>query len=107
MSKIFTSVLNNRLSKYLEDNDNLNETQSGFRKEYSTTDDIMALYGHLECVKSRRNKLYCCFADFTKAFDNVWRAGLWQKLLKHGINGKILNVIINMYNEIKSCVFQL
>ena len=28
----------------------------------------------------------------------------WQKLLKEGIHGKILNVIKNMYAEIKSCV---
>ena len=26
------------------------------------------------------------------------------KIAKHGINGKISNVIINMYNEIKLCV---
>ena len=44
------------------------------------------------------------FIDFTKAFDNIWRAGLWQKLLKHGIRGKILSVIQNMYKEIKSCI---
>ena len=42
--------------------------------------------------------------DFTKAFDNIWRVGLWQKLLKHGICGKILNVITNMYSGIKSCI---
>ena len=29
---------------------------------------------------------------------------LLQEILKHGINGKIFNVIINMNNEIKSCV---
>ena len=34
----------------------------------------------------------------------IWRAGLWQKLLKHGIRGKILTVIQNMYKEIKSCI---
>lgn len=82
----------------------MNETQSGFRKEYSTIDNIMVLYSLIEYFKSKRNKLYCCFIDFTKAFDNVWRAGLWQKLLKHGINGKIVTVIQNMYKQIKSCI---
>ena len=37
-------------------------------------------------------KLYSCFIDFTKAFDNVWRIELWQKLMKHNIKGKVLNV---------------
>ena len=30
--------------------------------------------------------------------------GLWHKLLQSKVNGKILNVIINMYRDIKSCV---
>ena len=50
-------------------------------------------------------KLFCAFIDFQKAFDSVWRSGLWSKLLKEGINGKILRVIVNMYDKIKSCVF--
>ena len=57
----FDIRFNNRLSKYLEDNDILNETQSGYRKEYSTTDNIMALYGLLESVKSR--KISCIAAS--------------------------------------------
>ena len=34
----------------------------------------------------------------------VWRAGLWHKLVKENVNGKILNVIRNMYRNVKSCV---
>ena len=36
LGKLFTCILNNRLSKYMEDNNLLSETQSGFRKDYST-----------------------------------------------------------------------
>ena len=104
IGKVFTSILNSRLTKFLEVNEILNETQSGFRKDYSTTDNIMALYSLIEYFKSKKQKLFCCFVDFTKAFDNVWRVGLWKKVLKHGIEGKILNVIKNMYSEIKSCI---
>ena len=102
--KVFTSILNTRLTKYLENNRMLNETQIGFRNDYSTLDNIMTLYGLNEYFKSNEKKLYCCFIDFTKAFDNIWRAGLWQKLLKHGIRGKNFTVIQNMYKEIKSCI---
>lgn len=51
-------------------------------------------------------KLYCTFVDFKKAFDTVWRVGLWQKLIKNGINGKILRVVVNMYKNVKSCIKQ-
>ena len=104
VGKLFTSILYHRLSTFLEGNSILNETQSGFRKDYSTIDNIFSLYSLTEYFKSKKSKLYCCFVDFTKAFDSVWRDGLWQKLLKHGIQGKTFDIIKNMYNEIKSCV---
>ena len=104
IGKLFTSIINSRLTIFLEENRILNETQSGFRKEYSTIDNIMVLHSLIEYFKSQKRKLFCCFVDFTKAFDNIWRVGLWQKLLKHGIEGKIFKVITNMYNGIKSCI---
>ena len=45
-----------------------------------------------------------CFVDYKKAFDNVNRIQLWQKMLDYNINGKIFNVVHNMYNQAKSCV---
>jgi hypothetical protein len=39
--------------------------------------------------------------DFEKAFDKIWRGGLWYKLLINNINGKMLNVIQNIYRDIK------
>ena len=39
-----------------------------------------------------------------KAFDTVWRDGLWYKMLLNNINGKIYNIIHNMYDNIKSCI---
>ena len=39
---------------------------------------------------------------FEKAFDTVWRDGLWYKLLMCNIKGKMYNVILNPYNNIKS-----
>ena len=42
------------------------------------------------------------FVDSEKAFDNVWRKALWFKLLSYNINGKMYDIINNMYNQIKS-----
>ena len=53
-------------------------------------------------MKKKKKKLYCAFIDFAKAFDTVWRNGLWNKLLINQINGKMYNVIFNMYQNIKS-----
>ena len=93
---------NGRLNDYLEDS--ILENQAGFRKNYSTLDHIFSMHALIELLKSQKKKLFCCFVDFSSAFDSVWRVGLWSKILAHKVNGKVFKVIFNMYNGIKSCV---
>ena len=40
LGKLFTSILNERLNDYLEENDLLSECQAGFRQNYSTLDHV-------------------------------------------------------------------
>ena len=49
----------------------------------------------------RKQKLFCAFIDCKKAFDRI---ALWQKLLDRSIDGKVLVIIRNMYQQAKSCV---
>ena len=88
----------------MEDLDILKENQAGFRQAYSTSDHIFALNSIIELLRHQKQKIYCTFIDFSKAFDSVWRVGLWQKLINSHINGKFLTVIKNLYHNIKSCV---
>ena len=74
----------------------LGEEQAGFRKGYSTTDHVFVLHLIIELYKSVHERVYCAFIDYRKAFDSINRPLLWQKLLSHDINGKLLNVIRNM-----------
>ena len=39
-----------------------------------------------------------------KCFDTIYRNGLWLKLHKYGIQGKLLRIIRDMYENVKSCV---
>ena len=76
LGKLFTAVLNNRLNTFLEDLDILKENQAGFRQAYSTSDHIFALNSIIELLRHQKQKIYCTFIDFSKAFDSVWRVGL-------------------------------
>ena len=80
----------------------MRENQTGFKKNYSTIDNSFSIHILFELLKLKKQKLYCMFIDFEKAFDNVWRKALWFKLLSHNINGKMFDFIFNMYNHIKS-----
>ena len=104
LGKLFTSLLSDRLSAFLEDNEILYNNQAGFRKNFSTNDHIFSLYAIIELLKFEKKKLFCSFVDFSKAFDSVWRVGLWRKLLQNDVKGDFVRIIYNMYDDIKSCI---
>lgn len=104
LGKLFTAILNNRIQKYADEYEVIDGCQAGFRKGYSTTDNIFILHQLIELACKSKHKLHCAFIDLKQAFDRVWRDGLWEKLMKYHINGKCLRIIQNMYSNIKSCV---
>jgi hypothetical protein len=78
--------------------------QAGFRKGYSTIDHVFVLHNLINMYLHKGKCLYGCFVDYRKAFDSVDRVELWQKLLKSDINGRILDVVVNLYEQAKSCL---
>ena len=102
--KLFTSILNERLKKFIETFDIIGCEQAGFRSNFSTLDHLFTLYGLIDILLYKKKRLYCAFLDYEKAFDKVNRSLLWQKLINNGITGKVLRVIQNLYSQAKSCV---
>ena len=99
-----SACINARLCRFLESSGVLGEEQAGFRSGYSTTDHIFVLHSLIDIYLSKRKRVYCCFIDYKTAFDLIHRSSLWSKLISCGINGKVVNVIYNMYEQAKSCV---
>lgn len=104
LGKLFTSVINNRLTTFLHSNI-IHSNQAGFRSGYSCSDHIFTLHSLIDILRKQRKKLYCAFIDFSSAFDKVNRINLWEKLLTNFVDGKLFRVIYNMYSNIKSCVW--
>ena len=73
----------------------ITDAQGGFRKGYSVQDNMFVLQSLISIYLSSGKKLFCTFIDFRKAFDTVWRIGLWQKLVKSKIGGRMFKSIIN------------
>ena len=104
LGKLFTKVLNDRLTGWAENYQVYIEAQAGFRANMGTTDNIFTLHGLVTHIINQGKKLYCALVDLSKAFDYINRDILWQKLIKLGARGKILNVIKSMYETVKSKV---
>ena len=111
LSKLFTSILNQRLYEYLLDQKILKTEQFGFRKGYSTIDSIFTLKSLVDKhVKSKPNKkrnlLFTCFVDFSKAFDRIPREKLFVKIKQIGITGRFYSILHSMYSNDLSAVKQ-
>jgi len=103
-SKLYSFVLNKRLTVFMEENDIVGEEQAGFRAGRCTTDHIFTLLSCIQKQLLRHRKLYVAFIDFRKAFDSVRRDKLWRILNANGINGKFLNALKSMYIVVKARV---
>ena len=77
LGKLFERLLYSRLNKYIEESEALHDEQHGFRKNRSTIDAIYALEQKIEDSKRQDKYLYTAFLDIKKAYDTVWREGLW------------------------------
>ncbi len=104
LGKLFTRILNNRLTNWAETYGVYVEAQGGFRKGLGTTDSIYVLHNLITWCINHKRKLYCAFVDYSKAFDYVVRENLWYKLLLSGVSGKMMRVIMDMYKTVSSCV---
>src|SRR5206468_2662048 len=93
LCKIMERMVTDRLIWYLESNVLLANTQSGFRKDRSTIDQILKLQDLIQ--KNNKSKGYTLgvFIDFEKAYDLLWRKGLMSKLKKLGVSGKMFAFI--------------
>ena len=104
LGKVFTIILNKRITKWTENNKIIVENQAGFRKGYQTSDHIFTLQNLAKQDINKKQKLFVCFVDFKKAYDLVWRNGLLYKLMKYGISSKMKNMISSIYANVKSYV---
>ena len=104
LSKLFTLLLNERLTQFCNDEGLIKENQIGFRKGFRTSDHIFTLKTLIDQFFSRKNKLFVCFVDFKKAYDTVWRNGLYLKLLKNRVSAKFINLIKDMYSKLQASI---
>ena len=79
----------------------------GFRKGYSTIDNVFSLQALIQkYLCHSRGRFYCIFVDFRRAIDSIAHNKLWDSLQRKGINeqSKFMKIFKTMYSQLKSCV---
>ncbi|CAD6237858.1 GSCOCG00012496001-RA-CDS [Cotesia congregata] len=102
ITKIFTSIINDRLRYWAESNGLLPEEQAGFRENRSCDDNIFILQTTLQMlIRHKGASALILFIDFKRAFDSVPHEKLWCKLASIGLCPKLVNILIKLYASIK------
>ena len=104
ISKLFTMLLNDRLTNFTEVNHTIHFNQLGFRKGFRTADHVFTLKTIIDKTMKDKKNLHVCFVDFKKAYDTVWRDGLFLKLFNNNVSSKFVNLLQSMYKSLRCCV---
>lgn len=99
--KIFSSVLNERLVRFVESRALLPRLQFGFTKGKGTVGAIALLQEIMSRRLTNKKRTYVAFIDFSKAFDLVNRIKLMEKLHRLGIPQSFSRLIFNILQNTK------
>ena len=100
-----TILFYSRFQTWADNNDINKDEQAGYRKGFSTIDQIFILYAVVsKYISKKKGRMYACFVDFSKAFDSIRHSLLWYQMIKSGIHRKSMRVMQSMYENLKSCV---
>ena len=104
LSKLFMLLLNDRLQTFCDKENIILYNQIGFRKCFRPADHVFTLKTLIDQSFSEKKELFTCFVDFKKAYDTVWRDGLFYKLLENGLSRKFVRLLRNIYSASSLCV---
>ena len=100
MYKLYSSIINSRLSFWSEEHDKIVDVQNGFRKKRSTIDHISSLTNIIETRKKMKKSTFCAFINFRKLnYDFINRNNLWQRLQDIGVSTKMLTAVKSLYSK--------
>ena len=88
ISKLFERIILSRLLVFLESNSIFSPRQAGFRPGRSTLDQILFLSQSISDGFNKPrpgSRTILATIDFSKAFDSVWHATLFHKLISAGL----------------------
>ena len=96
--KLFSIVLNARLTRTVEENSIIEPEQAGGRRHRGTTRQLQWLQWQLQDAKRRGKLLYALWIDTTNAFGSVSHQVLWSILKGYGIPPEEVDFLATLYS---------
>ena len=103
-NKLLERILLTRIELFDDISPPIHSMQGGFKKQQGCLITSFNVKEAIQYAKEKNSKVYACFLDVKKAFDQVWHDGLFYKLYKCGVNRTVLKTIINLFTDMTSCV---
>ena len=98
---MYCSILNHRLSHWIESNNILCDEQNSFRPGRCTIDHVGSLTSIIETRMKKKSDTFVAFIDLSKAYDCINRQLLWFKLSRLGISDQFIHVLKSLYNKVQ------
>ena len=102
VGKVSCSIIHSRTKKKTEEI--LSESQTGFRPDRGTADQLFSLRQITEKYNEIGKPLYLCYICFQKVFDTVWQEGLWAAMRHLSYPDKIVRHLHALYQISTSAV---
>ena len=102
ISKQYGTVLIKRVTAGIECA--IGEEQCGFRQGRGCMDQLFAVRIVCEKYLANGKVVFYAFMDLEKAYDMIYRHGVWQMLRVYGVGGKLLKAVQSIYVDSRVCV---
>lgn len=99
ISKIFETVINDRIISFCKKNNVIPECQFGFQRQLSTIHALNRLTSDINWAFNSKKCLGALLIDLEKAFDTVWLDGLLFKLIKKEFPNYLIKLIWSMISD--------
>ena len=105
IGKLFTKIMNRRMTTWVDMNNLLDDSQGGFRRGRQTSDNALLIDTLVkEQLHTEGGRLYVAMIDKKKAFDFCSRSAILFRLSQLGVSKKVFRIVKSMFANSTFCI---